>query len=164
METPPDSSTESKDFAWAWEQAKRVLKRRFRVLRLVREAYGKMGRHDDALRQVKDDLRTLLRLASAWARDEYRRVPWRAVVYVVGAIIYLLNPADAIPDVLAGIGFVDDVAVITMVVKALRNELDDFRAWESSQAGATEASPPPAPASLATETLDIDGEGQKEMT
>jgi uncharacterized membrane protein YkvA (DUF1232 family) len=53
---------------------------------------------------------------------------------MAAALLYFVLPFDVVPDVLAGIGFVDDVAVITSVVESVRNELDRFREWEEPPA------------------------------
>lgn len=107
-----------------------VLRRRFRVLQLLKRAYLKLGVHDDAMGQVRDDFSTMMRMTRAWALREYRNVPWKSLVYVVGAILYFVNPADVIPDVLGGIGFIDDAAVAAAVVRAIQDQLDAFRQWE----------------------------------
>ena len=38
---------------------------------------------------------------------------------MLGALAYFVMPIDAIPDVLAGIGFTDDAAVIAAVIATL---------------------------------------------
>lgn len=111
--------------------ARQVLRRRFRVLALIQRAYLKLGDHSDAMAKIQDDFRTMLRMARAWATREYRAVPWKSLVYVVAAIIYFVNPIDLIPDVLAGIGFIDDAAVAAAVVRAIHEQLFAFREWES---------------------------------
>ncbi len=117
-------------FALARRAAARVMQRRVRLLRLVRSAYARLARHEAAMARDEDDLPTLLRLAGRWARREYRAVPWRSVLYAVAALLYFVNPVDLIPDALAGLGFVDDVAVVGAVVNAIRKDLERFRRWE----------------------------------
>ena len=128
-----DSDSSQGGLQWAWHVAKKVIQKRFRVLGLVHEAYGKLAENEDALERIRKDLSGMLRLIKAWATKEYSRVPWRSVLYALAAVIYLLNPADAIPDALAGIGFVDDVAVITAVARAIQKDLEKFRKWERQQ-------------------------------
>ena len=113
--------------------AKQVVSRRFKVLRLTRNAYVKLGRNQPALSRVSNDLYALVRMARAWARREYRDVPWRVIICAVAAVIYFVNPADLIPDILAGLGFVDDAAVVAAVVRSIHKELDDFRRWEKAR-------------------------------
>ena len=110
-----------------------VLRRRFRVALLLRDAYRHMTQHESALTAVWDDLQAMMRLLVAWTRQQYVRVPWTPLVLMVGAVVYFVLPADLIPDVLGALGFVDDVAVITAVVQTVREELDRFRAWEAAE-------------------------------
>jgi uncharacterized membrane protein YkvA (DUF1232 family) len=51
------------------------------------------------------------------ARDP--ETPMAAKGIMLGALAYFVLPLDAIPDVLAGIGFTDDAAVITAVIATL---------------------------------------------
>lgn len=121
-------------FEVARRAAHQVLERRTRALRLAGAAYRKAARHDNALSQVREDLSTLARFVRAWARREYRSAPWTTLLYVVAALVYFVNPIDLIPDALAGIGLVDDVAIVAAVVHAVRGDLDRFRLWEQEHA------------------------------
>ncbi len=51
------------------------------------------------------------------ARDP--ETPMAAKGIMMGALAYFVMPIDAIPDVLAGIGFTDDAAVIAAVIATL---------------------------------------------
>lgn len=51
------------------------------------------------------------------ARDP--ETPMAAKGIMLGALAYFVMPLDAIPDVLVGIGFTDDAAVITAVIATL---------------------------------------------
>jgi len=44
-----------------------------------------------------------------------------------------VSPIDAIPDILPG-GYLDDIAFITFIVNRIRPNLDEFLAWEKTQA------------------------------
>lgn len=122
--------TQRDAFGRARAAAVRVLRRRFRLLRLARGAYDKYLSKQRHVRAVKHDLYAMIRLARAWARREYREVPWKTVLYAVAALVYFVNPIDAIPDAFALIGFVDDVAVVGAVGRAIHQDLQRFRTWE----------------------------------
>lgn len=51
------------------------------------------------------------------------RTPLRAKAVMFAALAYFVMPADAVPDVLVGIGFTDDVAVLTAALAAVRAHL-----------------------------------------
>lgn len=81
---------------------------------------------------LRRDLERLGRLAKAWADGRYRTIPWRALAMATGAILYFLNPLDAIPDFLVGVGYLDDATVLAMVAGTLRDELRRFAEWEQA--------------------------------
>ncbi len=116
------------------EATRRVLRRRFRVVLLIRDAYTHMEANAGALTAVWDDLRAALRLLIAWAQHSYRQVSGGSIVLLVAALVYFVTPVDIIPDTLGAIGFVDDVAVIETAIEAVRTELDRFRDWEDTKA------------------------------
>ena len=116
------------------EAARRVLRRRFRVVLLIRDAYDHLETNAGVLGAVWDDLRAALRLLVAWAQRSYRQVSPGALVLLVAALIYFVTPVDVIPDTLGALGFIDDIAVIETAVDTLRSELDRFRDWEDDPA------------------------------
>ncbi|MAT57209.1 MAG: DUF1232 domain-containing protein [Melioribacteraceae bacterium] len=50
-------------------------------------------------------------------------VAWYRKSIVVGALIYFISPIDAIPDLAPLFGYLDDLGVITAVLKYLGSEL-----------------------------------------
>jgi len=48
------------------------------------------------------------------------KTPLRARGILVAALAYFILPADSIPDVFLGIGFTDDIAVLTAALAAVR--------------------------------------------
>jgi uncharacterized membrane protein YkvA (DUF1232 family) len=93
------------------------------------ETAGQTG----VLKEFWDTLMTFLRLTRAYAKGDYRQVPWETVTLAVAAVLYFLMPLDVIPDVLMGLGFVDDAAVIAWVMNTVGPELGKFRQWEASR-------------------------------
>ena len=75
-------------------------------------------------------LQTMLRLVRAHHRGEYDQVPDNALLWVVAALNYLIDPFDLIPDKTPFLGFVDDATVIEFVTDKTRPTLDDFMIWE----------------------------------
>ena len=74
----------------------------------------------------------MLRLIRAYYLREYRNVPVQSLVTIVGAIIYILNPFDLIPDWIAGLGFADDAVILSFAIRQTRQTLDDFMTWETT--------------------------------
>ena len=49
-----------------------------------------------------------------------RQTPWQARAILLAALAYFVLPVDAVPDMIAVIGFTDDVAVLTAAMATLR--------------------------------------------
>jgi uncharacterized membrane protein YkvA (DUF1232 family) len=49
-----------------------------------------------------------------------RRTPLRTKGILLGALAYFVLPTDAIPDIILGLGFTDDIAVLTTAIAAVR--------------------------------------------
>jgi len=77
-------------------------------------------------------LQTMLRLIRAHHRGEYDQVPNDALLWIVAALNYLVDPFDLIPDNTPFLGFVDDATVVEFVAARTRQTLDDFMTWETT--------------------------------
>jgi uncharacterized membrane protein YkvA (DUF1232 family) len=77
-------------------------------------------------------LQTMLRLVRAHHRGEYDKVSGNALLWIVAALNYLIDPFDLIPDATPVLGFVDDATVIEFVADKMRQTLDDFMMWETT--------------------------------
>lgn len=55
-----------------------------------------------------------------------RNVSWHRKAIVVSALIYFISPIDTIPDIAPLIGYLDDLGVITALLKFLGHELKPY--------------------------------------
>lgn len=53
------------------------------------------------------------------------KTPLWAKGIALGALAYFISPADAIPDAIVALGFVDDAAIITAALKAISDNVTD---------------------------------------
>lgn len=53
------------------------------------------------------------------------RTPGKAKAILLGALAYLIMPVDAIPDILAFVGFSDDIAVLTLAIATIRSNMTE---------------------------------------
>lgn len=75
-------------------------------------------------------LMAMIRLIAAYAKRRYRQVDVASLVTILAAVIYFVSPIDIIPDFIVGVGFIDDAAVLGLVLRKVRKELDAFMQWE----------------------------------
>ena len=94
---------------------------------LLVSASSKIEAGGNRIASVKYDAATLIELLKAWIRGEYREVPWNTLLLGTGAVIYFVNPFDAIPDFIPAAGFLDDASVIGFVLASARSDIEKFR-------------------------------------
>ena len=70
-------------------------------------------------------------MIKSYINGEYKEIPVGTLVAVVGAIVYWVSPVDVIPDVIPGVGYVDDALVVAYCLKAIKTDLDDYKKWYS---------------------------------
>lgn len=80
-----------------------------------------------------DDARTLVRLLRAYAAGRYRDVAIEDLLLVLAGLVYFVSPVDLIPDVVAGVGLLDDLVVLRFVLRSVPDVLGRFRAWEARE-------------------------------
>ena len=135
-EASPKSAPRSPAFSQALTNARSYAKDPERLRQLFKEAVKKAPTIPrDPFKDLWAYFQAMLRLIRAYYRREYRNVSLQNLVMIVGAIIYILNPFDLIPDWIAGLGFADDAVVLAFAVRQTRQTLDDFMTWEIASRG-----------------------------
>ena len=125
------NSSQDRDYEQAKEKAEEL--EGTQVLDALTEANEKAQKNRGKIQNILDDLMTLMRLVKAYWTGDYRQIPWTALISITGAVLYFLNPVDAIPDFIAGVGYVDDASVIGIVLSSFGHEIEEFQKWERSQ-------------------------------
>lgn len=84
--------------------------------------------------RLRSDLPLLGRLLKAWKDGSYRGLSVRTLASLAGALLYVVSPIDLIPDFIPGVGFIDDAAVLALLLHSLAQDLAAFRIWEERRA------------------------------
>lgn len=82
------------------------------------------------LRRFSTDIRLMFSLLRDFWNGRYRKVPWKTIAAVAGALLYVLNPLDLIPDLILGFGFLDDAGVVALCLKLVESDLHRYAAWK----------------------------------
>ena len=88
------------------------------------------------LTQVFEQAKIMLSMVKDYWTGAYREIPYWAISAVSMALLYVLNPADVIPDVIVGIGYLDDATVVAFCLKLVQRELERYEEWQATQAKA----------------------------
>jgi uncharacterized membrane protein YkvA (DUF1232 family) len=106
-----------------------------KVLKNERDIDKKMS-GQEALKALLAQGRLLLSLVKDYVTGAYREVPYWVIGAAAFALVYVLSPIDAIPDIIPGVGFLDDAAVLAMCLKLVETELNRYRDWKKTREAA----------------------------
>ena len=79
------------------------------------------------------DIPAMLAMLRAYIRREYRKVPLDTILLAVAAVLYVVNPLDVVPDVLVGLGYLDDATALGIVLNAIHSDIVDFKKWQAAK-------------------------------
>ncbi len=96
--------------------------------------FGELDKPEEKVKYIEENLWEKLERAGkkiSFAKDvlalfNYMRDPavsWHRKAIVIGALVYFISPIDAIPDIAPLVGYLDDLGVITALLKFLGSEL-----------------------------------------
>tara|TARA_B100002019_G_C21063884_1_gene495483 strand:- start:312 stop:743 length:432 start_codon:yes stop_codon:yes gene_type:complete len=79
--------------------------------------------------KFKSDLKLSISLIKDWSKGNYKTVPKKTIIALIGALIYFINPFDVIPDFIIKFGFLDDISVLYFVFERYYKELEKYRVY-----------------------------------
>ena len=112
--------------------ARQVFKNKDRLNRVVQESMARTNKMD-LFKKISRELMLALGLIMDYSKGNYREVKKRDIILIVAGFLYLLNPADIVPDFILFFGFFDDLSVLTYIVKKLDRELEKYDVWKNSR-------------------------------
>lgn len=85
------------------------------------------------LARFSADVKLMFSMIRDYWHGNYRSVPWKTIAAVAGALLYVMNPLDLIPDFILFVGFLDDAGVVALCLKMVESDLHRYAAWKEHQ-------------------------------
>jgi len=85
------------------------------------------------LQRFSSDIKLMFSMLRDYWQGNYREVPWKSVAAIAGALVYVMNPMDVIPDLIMGFGFIDDAGVVALCLKMVESDLLRYAAWKQNK-------------------------------
>ncbi|GAA4317396.1 hypothetical protein GCM10023115_42830 [Pontixanthobacter gangjinensis] len=73
-----------------------------------------------------------------YRRGVYTKVPWFTIATIAFAMLYILNPLDIVPDFVPGIGYIDDLAVLTFGLRFIESDIHNYLDWKLEHGDTTD--------------------------
>ena len=71
----------------------------------------------------------------AYINGDYRQIPWKSLLMILGSLIYFMMPLDLIRDFIPITGFADDISIIFLVFGSINEDVENFLEFERSNRG-----------------------------
>lgn len=82
-------------------------------------------------KKVGKEIYALIEMAEMHYKNRWTMDCFELLLVTI-CLAYVAAPMDALPDIIAAIGYVDDVAVVAFMVETLRDNIARFEAWKES--------------------------------
>lgn len=100
-----------------------------RLNNILNEVNTKSMKVDD-VKEIIDQIKILGSMVTDYMKGNYKNVSKSSIILVIAGFIYFLSPVDLIPDFIAGLGYLDDIAVFNFVLASLLTEIEHYRNWK----------------------------------
>ena len=101
-----------------------------KIIDKTNEIFQRLG--GDSFKKLVEDIRLLISLLKDYRKGNYEEVPWSSIAAIIVALLYVLNPFDAIPDVIPVIGFLDDAAMVGICLTMINSDFQKYKEWKKS--------------------------------
>lgn len=78
----------------------------------------------NALSDVWENVVDMINFIKRYINVGIDKAPKKAVISMVAAIIYAISPLDFLPDIVPGLGFIDDVIIIQYVFNKFMKDIE----------------------------------------
>lgn len=114
-------------------EARKVHEQDVGNLLLRQQAIEEKVRNSGKLKRFGSDVSLMFSLLRDYWQGNYREIPWKSIAAIAGALVYVLNPLDLIPDLIIGVGLMDDAGVVALCLKVVESDLMRYAAWKEQK-------------------------------
>lgn len=86
-----------------------------------------------ALSKYVEIIKQMFAMISDYRKGRYTNVPWFTISSLVFLLLYILNPFDLVPDFIPGLGYIDDLSVLTLGIKFVESDIHKYLDWKEEQ-------------------------------
>lgn len=110
-----------------------ILKSTKNLNELVDTASKEIDSGKKKILSIHSEIRVLIAMLKSWVKGDYTDIPWMTLLLSVGALVYFVNPLDAVPDIVPAVGLLDDATVIGFVLASIKQDLQNFKIYNSTK-------------------------------
>lgn len=93
------------------------------------EAVSKKLANATPLKKFQEIGKIMFAMLNDMRKGNYKEVPFFTIASIAVALLYVLNPLDIVPDFIPGIGYIDDLAVMSIAMGWIETDLHKYLDW-----------------------------------
>ena len=113
-----------------YEKAEELLKDQDKLERVLRRLENKLKNIPVAGKKLAM-VPMMISLVKSYVKKEYTDIPIGTIVAVISALVYVLSPIDLIPDIIPGVGYIDDTAVVAACLLLVGSDIEEYQKWRT---------------------------------
>ncbi len=94
------------------------------------EAINKKITSSNMLEKYTELAKIMFGMLKDYRKGIYTEVPWFTIASIAFGFLYVLNPLDIIPDFIPGLGYIDDLAVLSFGLRFIETDLHNYLDWK----------------------------------
>ena len=91
---------------------------------------SKIKQNTGPIKHILNDVKDLYNMSKDAIKGNYRLHPVNMGI-IAGGLLYFIIPTDLIPDFIPFVGLIDDIALLTTIIRSMQGELHKYRSWKT---------------------------------
>lgn len=122
-------------FSFFHKRAEKVLKSKPKLVELLTKALLFFKKISDIpfLKNNFLDIPNICDMLTDVINGVYKEVPYASLLMIVMAILYMVCPFDLLPDSIFFAGLFDDAAVLKMVLRTVKKDMEAYNEWKATR-------------------------------
>ncbi|HLF33445.1 MAG TPA: YkvA family protein [Cyclobacteriaceae bacterium] len=96
---------------------------------IINNAFQKVmdiNKSSEQLSALTKKVLLFVKMIQSYISGDYQNIPLRTIVTIVASLLYFINPFDIIPDMIPGMGLLDDLAILMWVAGNVDKDIKDY--------------------------------------